>query len=270
MTEVTNNVVELKPTETPPSTDPEAYRKYRDEHRDWIIRHLPHWTVDLLKEIRQVAPEAFIAGGLLRDLCNLLDIGKLKDVDIFLLDGAGAYEKVIEIVKKSHPEIVDLIDMTDDYGDWECDNRGVHAVLECRSKIEGVLPVNLIFLLPQFFNDQMTVEGVIGDFDFGMCQVGFDGEKIIATEAFWEDQAYHKFTLTRCHGWGDFDRSMQRFERFQAKYMYTAPAIPELEIPERTCCLVRLEFASQFKHYEPHTKSLEELRVQVKELEKAA
>jgi hypothetical protein len=266
MSEAANNVVELKPAE-PTLTDDEREqrREYRAQHCDFILRHLPRWSGELLKEIQEVAPEAFIAGGLLRDLANQLEIEKLKDVDIFL--SVAHWEQVMEVVKQSHPEVECVESSYKWRGD---DDRNVAVVHECRSKM-GVLPVNLVAMAIRYPLDrsespeeitpeEITVEKIISDFDFGMCQIAFNGEKIITTEAFWEDQVYSKFTLVRCVGWWDFNRSMERFKRFQAKYSYSLP--PELQkIRGRESeSRVRLEFAPQFKAYELHRLSLEELR----------
>jgi hypothetical protein len=256
MSEEANNIVELKPAElTLTGAQPEEYREYRGWHRDWILRHLPIWTVELLKEIQKVAPEAFIAGGLLRDLANSLAIEKLKDADVFF--SVTHWEEVVEVVKQSHPE-VECIESTYKWrGD---DGRNVGVVHECRSKVEGILPVNLVAMaLPP---EETTVEAIISDFDFGMCQIGFDGEKIIATEAFWEDQAYSKFTLTRCLDWYDFDRSMERFKRFEAKYSEMPSRLAEMLGVDkgRKIQRVRLAFAPQFKPYELNIMSLEKLR----------
>jgi hypothetical protein len=265
-----NNIVELKPAQsTRTDAEPDEYREYRDWHREWVLKHLPRWAVELLKEIQKVAPEAFIGGGLLRDLANSLPIEKLKDVDVFY--SLDHHEEVVEVVKQSHPEVEEI----ESTYKWRADDdRCVGVVHECRSKVEGVLPVNLVGMA--MTPEEVTVEKIIADFDFGMCRIGFDGERIIATEAFWEDQAYQKFTLTRCLGWDDFDRSMERFKRFEAKYTMNLEQLKglytkfDLPLPEPKP-YVRLAFAPQFKAYELHIKCLEELRgLQQAETEKGS
>jgi hypothetical protein len=256
-----------------------AWDKRQQDILNKITPRIDRWAIDLLKEIQTIAPEAHIAGGLLRDLaCNKdIEPDQIKDIDIFLPlyheseedsplvssllpynntiwnrhphPHLSIWETVKNMVMRSHP-IINTVYFSDHWY-YGPDERGVDMIMYCRSPIEGVLPLNLIFLdpaaMPPFGEaSKVTVEKVIADFDFGLCQIGFDGERIHTTEAFWKDLFSIECTLTRCLGWWDYERSMERFERFKKK-------IPFL----------RLKFAPSLRQYEFKRSSLEHLRREV-------
>jgi len=54
--------------------------------------------------------------------------------------------------------------------------------------------------------------------DFGICQIGFDGETLYTTPEYDTDQKNHTFTLVRCRDDRDKQRSLHRWERLKTRY----------------------------------------------------
>ena len=55
----------------------------------------------------------------------------------------------------------------------------------------------------------------IEDFDFGICQIAFDGQEIITSQAFLWDVKHSVFTLR--HGLS-YEKSKERYERISQRY----------------------------------------------------
>jgi hypothetical protein len=164
------------------------------------------WVVPLLSSVREISPNAHIAGGYLRDLDN----GKpIKDVDVFV-DSASDLNEISEIVRRTHPK--DGTNFEDD-PTYDAHTGNIASSYEFLDADEILPPVNVIKIdnLPGMLKN-------IQAFDFGICQIGFDGNGVIKTDEYLRDQDNEDFRLVQCLNGTQYVRSMNRWERLRKKY----------------------------------------------------
>lgn len=133
------------------------------------INDIPQDWKDILAEVQTAFPDAVIAGGCLRDL----EYGKeVKDVDIFAL----AADMFDDAVMSMFP------DATTDSPNWlqygggtrnESGNRIIEAVYNLN---QGDFKYELILGIDE------TAD--IETFDFSICQIKFDGTRIVSTPSY--------------------------------------------------------------------------------------
>lgn len=162
------------------------------------------WTAFLKEFQTKVSPGAVIVGGALRDLY----LGRpVKDLDVVV--PCSAWLGVIEIRLDLMDTIATLRPVfPEEYGVENSDPHLV-AVYEL-TRLPGLPPVQLLWTdgLP-------TLEDQLNRLDFGICQIGYDGESVYCTNAFVKDVARLTFTLVSAHS---RQRSLKRFERLSVKY----------------------------------------------------
>jgi hypothetical protein len=168
---------------------------------------------DLLRSIRQVAPEAHIAGGAVRDTILQKPI---RDVDVFLA-GEGL-QAVAAHLRSAHGYVM--------VGEWK-EYLGFSDPAMTRvakfDRADVTIPVCLIGLKP----DYVEPADNMARFDFGLCMAAFDGTEVIRTAAFNDDAAARTFTLCRADDAPQFAYSMSRFEKLTAdRYAGWKLAVP--------------------------------------------
>ena len=164
------------------------------------------WHV-ALRAVQETCPGAIIAGGALRDLDNDRPV---KDVDIFFpCDGADAFAAAVWTLETE-------LDVKTDYTLGK----------EYRENFNDVVGVarftvqNTEFDLIGIDLGVSRVKRIIDRFDFGLCQISYDGKLVFRTAAYWVDMRVQQFTFlkpSRC----DFvpiKASLKRWNRLQAKY----------------------------------------------------
>lgn len=149
------------------------------------------WRV-LLAELQQNDPTAVLAGGAIRDLyCGVSP----KDLDFFTKWNKDLiFFQSLPIIRSS-----------------DINYEGMMFVDAIVSIDKGPLPINII--IGSGYN---TTTELIETFDFGICQIAFDGKNIIKTPAFDWDFKYGLFTLRMTLRQNK--RSLQRFERISPRY----------------------------------------------------
>lgn len=148
----------------------------------------------LLAEIQVQDPKAIIAGGAIRDLyCGV----QFDDLDIFTT---------------SSPQCEGLDSSGFDY-------EGMQYVLAVGSYQREGIDVNIIVI-----NETEPMQ-LLESFDFGLCQIGFDGNDIIKTRAFDWDFKYNLMTMRHIDR---YQRSIHRYCRISQRLKFEI-AIPELE-----------------------------------------
>lgn len=161
------------------------------------------WTA-LLTTIRQYAPEAFLAGGALRDLDN----GRaIKDLDVFLSTDADMGSILVAMLKHGYQTVGTDLSLSEEYGSLGV---GVTGILELLHTDRSIPALNFIRV------EDATVDGQVHRFDFGICQIAYDGERVIKTDAYLKDRDAKTFTITR-----DDDgepRALRRWQRLSEKY----------------------------------------------------
>ena len=182
---------------------------------------IPQEWKKFLATVQQFFPSAIIAGGALRDLITEKPI---KDVDIFIHDpelqsdirDSGLLEKLadalgIMLIGEDEKTDRDFIRIDNDfkaikagfaeeviqaggidseYLDSDCDRSVYEAFMNyiVTIKYNSVLyQLILIETEPKSY--------VYNDFDFGICKVFFDGNKLTPTEEFWYDLEHRQITF---------------------------------------------------------------------------
>lgn len=175
------------------------------------IRIPDHWKNTLRAIQLKGSPEAAIVGGALRDLTHGVPV---KDVDIFVTYRAevedtmdehfGAFGWSVTVAPQSSSYIGSMTD--------------VRAVFEAE---DGGHTYNIICL-----DKEMTMSEMIARIDFGICRIGYNGSYAETPAEFIRDVQNRTFTLLRSDDQKQYDRSMERFERLQAKYKDHTLVIP--------------------------------------------
>ena len=165
-------------------------------------RDLPNLWRARLKEIQKTFPNAVIAGGCLRDLA----CGKeIKDVDVFIPNSKEIQEDLNDFKLNHTTQIIRTV--KDSYGNWACND-----VKDILTLTWGSLQVEIITV-------DVTKDHIVDRFDFGICQVQYDGTEVYYTKEFEKDYLNKTFTLINCKNEEQHTRSIKRFEAFhKGKY----------------------------------------------------
>lgn len=200
-----------------------------------VVNDIPLEWRSLLHTIQQIDPKAIIGGGCLRDLDREHQLRELtikrdwdriaippKDIDVFI-----------------HEVPYQLITVTEDrYGEFTSDSvsgeesaKADSTIIEQRLwEIKGLPPINIL----RCSSDIVPVER-FARFDFGLCQIIFDGQRLLFTDAYLTDRHDKTFTLLRYTNDFAHANSLERFARFQAGQEYSGHSlvIPEGLIPPK-------------------------------------
>ena len=156
----------------------------------------------VLATLQQIAPEAHIAGGAVRD--TILQ-KQIHDIDVFMLD---EHVEEAATLLRSQCSFVKT-------GEWRqylgFSDPAMTRVAKFE-KADETIPVCIIGLEPQF----TTPKANIARFDFGVCMAAFDGKQTIRATEFDQDEKAHTFTLCRADNKAQFIYSVSRFEKITA------------------------------------------------------
>jgi hypothetical protein len=158
--------------------------------------------IAVLATLQQVAPEAHIAGGAVRDTILQKPI---HDIDVFMRD--EHVEEAAALLRASCGYVK--------VGEWK-EYMGFSDPAMTRvakfEKADEVTPICVIGLRPKFAGPRDN----LARFDFGICMAAFDGKRIIDTAEFDKDVKAKTFTLYRADNLPQFSYSMSRFEKITA------------------------------------------------------
>jgi hypothetical protein len=170
--------------------------------------------VTILATLQQIAPEAHIAGGAVRDTILKKPI---HDIDVF------ADNEHVDVVAARLRASCGYVKV----GEWvEYLGFSDPAMLRVAKfeKADEAIPVCVIGLKSAYSSPRAN----ISRFDFGVCMAAFDGEATIRTDEFERDVADQTFTLHRADNAKQFDYSMSRYDKITAgRYRGWTLAIPE-------------------------------------------
>jgi hypothetical protein len=173
-----------------------------------------HDYTTVLATLQQMAPEAHIAGGAVRD--SLLK-KQIADIDVFMKD--EHVEEAAAVLRSSCAYIKT--------GEWRKYLNFSDPAMTRVAKFEkadATIPVCIIGLLPSFANPKAN----ISRFAFGICKIAFDGAHTIRTPEFDQDAEARTFTLRRADNIEQFSYSMVRFKKIvAARYAGWSLNIPE-------------------------------------------
>lgn len=160
------------------------------------------WT-DYLLKIQETFPAAYIGGGCLRDLWLNKPI---KDIDIFILNTND--DDIVEFIKNNNENnLIFTRDMKSYNG---LSNSEVKRVITYPNQIDN-LNVEFIMLDTDLFP-------IYKRFDFGICQIIYDGKEILFSGDFLNDIKNKTFTLVRCDNESQFERSIRRWDKFKIQF----------------------------------------------------
>jgi hypothetical protein len=164
----------------------------------------------LLTVIQLFDPKAHIAGGAVRDI----RLGReIKDVDVFADDRDAV--RIQDVMRRCDYRMISQ--KGSDYFEHNPEVRKVDYWQR-----DDELPVNIIYLATG-----LTVEENIARFDLGICKTGFDGHKIISSKDFANDWNQAEMTMVFCANPLQYLRTLERYDRLQAKYEAWPLVIPE-------------------------------------------
>ncbi len=158
---------------------------------------IPEQWCEALRQVQEVDRNAIIAGGALRDLCTGHEV---KDVDVFT-----TAQPIWDI---PNPESSDK------------DYEGMQYVQAIISYDAQPYPFNVIIIKPTDWVD------LLRSFDFGICQIGFDGKQLLKTQEFLWDVKNTLFTMRHIDR---YPRSILRYARISQRYQAWPIAIPQLD-----------------------------------------
>lgn len=167
---------------------------------------LPPAWLNLISRVRSVLPSAIIAGGALRDLDNMRPV---KDIDVFYTEST---DKLDGIHAALDGEYRYSRMCPGEYLDGAAQE--VTGTVTFLSVDDRMPELNLIQLDPSF-----NVDSIIHRVDFGLCQIGFDQNGVVKTEAYEHDKLNRRFTLTRAETLEGTLRSLKRYDRLAQKYV---------------------------------------------------
>jgi hypothetical protein len=168
----------------------------------------------VLATLQQIAPEAHIAGGAVRD--TILQ-KQIHDVDVFMED-------------KHVDEAAALLRSSCSYvkvGDWkqylDFSDPAMTRVAKFE-KADETIPICIIGLQSRFANPRYN----IGRFDFGICMAAFDGKETIRAPEFDHDEKARTFTLCRADNPQQYAYSLTRFVKITAaRYKGWSLSVPD-------------------------------------------
>lgn len=164
-----------------------------------LEQRIPGTWDRLLRKVQAVEPQAFIAGGCLRDLHMQRDV---KDIDIFLKWSPGIEDRLEEALDM---KMVTEIGEAQAYGASMQDVIGV-----LNGPNIGKVPVQLVLLDG---GRDWTPVTVIGRFDFGICQICYDRNRVEVTRDFVTDTTKSTYTLINSETEPRRRRSIRRYMR---------------------------------------------------------
>lgn len=191
------------------------------------------WALDVLSHVQKVYPEAFIAGGFLRDI----ELGtEPNDLDIFIPqkgnDQQYAYAqftmRVAEIntklqnanilVKNGRAKMAPFYDQL--FVEDERPLIGV-AMYEVEKVADqpamGRYPIQIIALK----EDGFSLTRTITDFDLGLCQIAHDGKALHKSPRFDDDLALKRMVITRSRSFPCFRRTVKRIDKLLERMPHT-------------------------------------------------
>ena len=156
--------------------------------------------------IQEVLPSAVMAGGCLRDRDN----GRaVKDIDIFAHGYGESDLWDAHAALKAHGLALEDIDMEKMY---PVDGAELIGVIDVR---QGPWPLALPV---QIIMTTWDTDKIVQRFDYGICRIAFDGQKITRSDDYLLDKHNKVFRLVRERTAEQLEASVMRYARLSPKY----------------------------------------------------
>ncbi len=140
---------------------------------------VPPYARNILANVAKTTSFATIGGGYLRDHYYRVPH---KDIDIFVNTDIDRNKLKAAFSEWTMKEI------GEDDEDGEYDALGNFSIIELTK--DGETPVQIMLS-----EDYTNVESVLDRFDFGFCQIAYNGTNVLVSEAFWKDAADNTATF---------------------------------------------------------------------------
>ncbi len=176
-----------------------------------------HWR-EILRRAQTVTPHAYLAGGALRDLDHGVPH---KDLDIFF-QSSGDADRDFNALREVFPDI----ELKFDGSYMDRGDASIGSVYAVQVQVETCYsyfpehfqhthawPVETVQFIAM--PECRDIHDVLNRLDFGICRIGFDGERVVRTADYHLDCQRHEFTLMPS---ADTERSLRRYERLLPKY----------------------------------------------------
>jgi hypothetical protein len=166
------------------------------------LEQIPARWLEILAAVRTKYPGALLGGGCLRDLA----LGhEAKDLDIFVPCDAEPGYPGLYAAGMGH-----FAPVLNGYGEGIKD---VYEVFNTNVR-DFQQPIQLVFLR----HPTLSFDDLFARFDFTICQIATDGEKVVWSDAFTEDFAAKRFRVHPNCPQDKLERSRRRLVKFLAKY----------------------------------------------------
>ena len=188
--------------------------------------------ISILRKIREELPDTVIGGGYFRDL--YLDI-PFNDIDIYVNAEPENSSMASEIYRSDFwKNLLGLrvgsflsMDYIRRMGSGDEDYYQLNNVRTVFDIVKSEVKYNIILV------DQDPVEYVLKTFDFGICKVYSDGNKIHFSEEFLKDVNYRTLTFTKEKvSLSSFKRSMEyHYVKLKKKFPHHKLVLPPVHVP---------------------------------------
>lgn len=158
-----------------------------------------------LKRIQAISPGAVLAGGCLRDRDHEVPV---KDLDFFVQKRTGKIDDLEKIAAAIRA----------DGGEAEIDGNKVYP--ESDNRVVGVVDVKLANCPPIqiIVADWCDIPTLFSMFDYGVCQIAYDGRKFHRSLYYNDDSRKKRFRIRSWPTQRSFEQSVERYARFLKKY----------------------------------------------------
>jgi hypothetical protein len=159
-----------------------------------------------LAAVQVCCPDSMIAGGCLRDRDHGV---KVKDIDIFVSSRSNESYHQVENVLKDLRRGGWKDAQVDDEKTYTSTDRYISGLINAR--FPGAPPIQIIV-------GTFDIGKVLDEIDFGICQIGYDGRRIMRTRWYNDGASAHEFRLIPKVNDEGFIRSINRWARLKEKY----------------------------------------------------
>jgi hypothetical protein len=164
-------------------------------------KDIPKEWVDLLLKFQTIHSKVVLAGGSLRDLDHGLDV---KDLDFFVACGSESEATALnKLLGGKEPE-------QNDTDAWYPESMR-EIILVTNMDVEGLPPIQLIFV-------NWSIQYITQRFDYGLCQISFNGKYLERSKGYLEDHDDKVFRLIRSESPLALASSVHRFSRWVPRY----------------------------------------------------
>ena len=172
------------------------------------VNDIPRQWRSALAAVQLLAPDALMAGGCLRDREHGV---KVKDINIFVPLRQALPDLARAFAQKMRDDGWQNVAFSNDKTYGEPGNAGRPLAGIVDATYPGCPTIQIVA-------GAWDMDRVLPEFDFGICQIGFNGKKIIRTPDYGFDKARRVFRIVPKIDDRMFVRSINRWARIKERY----------------------------------------------------